>query len=649
MAMPFTSEDLILLGYDEIKPIDVGDSGIAFAAKAKAGIELAEHTFVYIKTDATKEELISIALRLKGRDSLYVLKSKSGPTDANLKSAFGRATIRQLEDLLWQRVNDLFKAYARTLVENIPVEPNYIAPRSGGLLPHDRLDDFLIENFTKNQSSTAKKFVVLKANAGVGKTTLSRKLARDIAAKISGFKVVPVYVEAAHWGGRLTSNSALWDIIQMSLQNFDPGSLINRSLFEAALKRGNIVFILDGFDELCSSPRSNISAAEAINFLRELAADSDARILLTTRTPYWDAEIGEDPAEVHSIDLLPFNPQQAKAYIRKFFEREDNKFEIARSMHAAVITHANEPSNSGGARAQFWNLPIAVSMICEAVKSGVSPADWHDFSLENLLIAICERESRRQGLSISGAKQLAAFKEISLLASQTNVEFDRDDLAASGVAESDLHKLNSHPLVRLHSNGAFGFAYDFLAPFLRALSIKEAISANGVEVRRSLLDAMRAEENGKGFQIDHASRLLEKSDIQNTIRFLGRIPKTERSSRSFAIHLLLRHADAGANAVSTTDRREILLEALGITDSHLQIRDELFTGAYERIDLSGIEFVGCNFRDIFLKNVSFKSARFKSCTFDGDFTFQTRADEDTFAEAELGSDCEIRGDRKSVV
>lgn len=644
MGAAFTAEDLVLLGYDDIKSIDVGEEAIAFSGKAKAGIVQTEHNFVYVKTDATKEDLIRISSKVQSRGNLYVLRSKSGPAESLVKSAFGKAlAIYQIEELLWARVSELFKAYAENISESIPTEPHYIAPRGSAIDIKDRLDEYLIEYFTKSTPSRGvrKNLVVLKANAGVGKTTLCRRLAKEFARKIGSYKVVPVYVEAAHWGGRVSNTSDLWDIIQLSLQNFDSGSGISRGLFEAALRRGLILFVFDGFDELCSSPRSNISARDVIEALTQIAEDSEARIVLTTRTPYWANEIGEDPQEVHSLELLAFNPQQAKEYIRKFFTNEDALFDTARHLYADVIAYAEKPDNKGGARAQFWSLPIAVSMICEAVKAGVSRSDWQAFSLETLLVAICERESKRQNLNISGAKQISIFKEIALLDSAgAATEFSQDDVLAAGVSDQDAGKFLSHPLLR-SSGVQYSFAYDFLGPYLRALAVKdEFLSVD--QVRKPILEAMRAEENGKGFLLEHLSRLVG-GNIDSVYSLLERVPKSEAAARSFLIHLLLRTADQQSDVVNSADRTAVFLRGIGSNAGKDEVSDTRFVGSLDRLDLSNVEFVGCEFRDVGFKDVDFSGTTFRRCIFDGEVDFANSQDGESFASASVLPDCELRG------
>lgn len=642
MASAFAPEDLTLLGYEDIRELDAGDLAIAFSGKAKAGIVQTEHTFVYVKTDATREDLIKIAKRLDGRNP-YVLKSPSGPTDALLRTAFGRdSVVYQIDELLWARVSELFQAYAQSISQSIPEEPNFVAPRGEDLQLKDRLDTFLVEYFTKKPSGTERKgLVVLKADAGVGKTTLSRQLVKEFARRLTRYKVVPVYVEASHWGGSVNSTSGLWDIIQLSLQNYDAGSGISRSLFEAALRRGLILFVLDGFDELSSSPKSSLSASEIMGGLIALSEDSDARIVLTTRTPYWNAEVGADPEQVYSLKLLPFNPQQAKHYISKFFETNRAQYEAARQLHSAVIEHANSPATKGGARAQFWNLPIAVSLICEAVKAGVSLSNWGEFSLEGLLIAICDRESKRQDLSLSGEKQLNILKELALLdASSEIASFEQDDLLAAGISDTDVSKFESHPLLRVRGRGAYSFAYDFVAPFLRSLAIRESISSPEAPLRRSILDAMRAEENGKGFQSEHLARLMSSRDIEDVYAFLRQISPEELAARAFIMHLLQNMADAQVDVVGGMDRTRVIMNGFG--DSDKTMRNARFTGAFERLDFQGFEFISCEFKDVTFKSVDFSDCRFRSCRFDGEIQFLTPADEAGFSTAVLEGDCEIR-------
>lgn len=643
MAVAFSPDDLVLLGYEDIKELDVGDLAIALIGKAKAGIVQSEHAFVYLKTDATREDISRIARRLDGR-TLYVLRSQSGPTDTVIKSAFGRdVTVYRIDELLWAHVHELFKSYADNIAASIPSEPNFIAPRGEDLLPKDRLDTFLVEYFTKKRSSNHHKgLVVLKADAGVGKTTLCRQLVKEFAKKIKTHRVVPVYVEASHWGASVTSKSGLWDIIQLSLQNYDAGSGISRSLFEAALRRGLILFVLDGFDELSSSPRSNLSASEIIEGLTALTEDSEAQIVLTTRTPFWNAEVKEDPSQAYSLKLLPFNPQQAKAYIRLFFESDDAKFETARQVYSAVIEHANSPADKGGARAHFWSLPIAVSMICEAVKAGVSLSDWKKFTLEGLLTALCERETKRQDLSLSGDKQLSVFKEVALLEASSEIaSFELDDLLAAGVSSTDASKFESHPLLRVRSFRSYTFAYDFVAPFLRALAIREEIYSTEMGIRRSILDAMQAEENGKGFQSGHLARLMANKDVDAVYRFMTKLPTEEMAARAFLLHLLQEMADCQDDVVDAKDRAGIIVKALtGASDG--VIRDARFTGAFERLDFSNYEFQRCEFHDIIFKNVNFSGCAFKACKFDGEIQFLFWADSENFARATLDSSCEIR-------
>lgn len=641
MANAFSADDLVLLGYEDITELEIDDSVIALSGKVSAGVVQAEHAFVYIKTDATREDLIRVSKRL-AQKSVYLLRSPSGPNESLLRSVFGKdAQILLIDELLWKKVSELFSSYLLSIRESISSEPHFIAPRGEDLQQKDRLDEYLVEYFTKKRErgDLRKGLVVLKADAGVGKTTLCRQLVKEFAKGVLRYRVVPVYVEAAQWGGHVASTEHLWDIIQLSIQNFDSGKAISRGLFEAALRRGLIVFVLDGFDELSASPKSILSAAEMLDGLRALADDSEARVVLTTRTPFWNAEIGVDPQEVYSLRLLPFNPQQAKEYIKKFFEKDDARFQTARQLYAAVIEHAANPDNEGGARAQFWSLPIAVSMICEAVKAGVSLADWSEFSLESLLVAICERETKRQNLAISGSKQLAIFKEIALLDSGSEIaRFEQEDLLAAGVSDSDAKKFNSHPLLK-EVSGGYSFAYDFIAPFLRALAIRDSVDEQNSAVRGPIIDAMRSEENGKGFQLEHLARLMRNRSAEDVYAFVRRLPPAELGARCFVSHLLQKISVTQGNVVDASDRAGMLYRAFG---EGVEIRNTRFTGVFEGIDFSNASFSNCEFIDVSFKNVSFKNAVFRACKFDGDVLFLTESDEQNFSTSKLEGDCEIR-------
>ena len=107
-----------------------------------------------------------------------------------------------------------------------------------------------------NDSESSSHIRVIRAPAGVGKTSLARHLTRKVAEGADKYKLIPCYVESDHWAKlRVESLDQLWAMIENSLRHFDPNLRLTQSLFEHLLKSGDLVFIFDGFDELCGHDR----------------------------------------------------------------------------------------------------------------------------------------------------------------------------------------------------------------------------------------------------------------------------------------------------------------------------------------------------------------------------------------------------------
>ena len=200
---------------------------------------------------------------------------------------------------------------------------------------------------------------MIRAPAGVGKTSLARHLTRKIAEGANTYRLIPCYVESDHWAKlRVESMDQLWAMIENSLRHFDPHLKLTQSLFEHLLKSGDLVFIFDGFDELCGHNRSRFSPREVLSELHQLARESAAKIILTTRTTYWEAEVGQVTqasglgllaSDMRVFDLEQFTKQQAHDFFEKRFQRKQS-FRQKAHLLLDQVSAANQPPTKGGGR-----------------------------------------------------------------------------------------------------------------------------------------------------------------------------------------------------------------------------------------------------------------------------------------------------------
>jgi hypothetical protein len=256
MATVFSEQDIKLLGYANPQRVETsaGDPWVIFRATATAGLETIDTAFLYLKSDCTIENAQRATEAIRSDRHAYVIIPKSLRISIDrLKGICGKQTpVFVHEDLIWEKIHNIFLDYITSLEQGIVTEQYYVPPRSTNEEIGDRLADVTQDYLTRKQPSEDGTLFVLAAFAGVGKTTLSRYLVKRLATSVAKNRTIPVYVESSHWGRlHLESVDELWEIIDNSLRAFSHTLRIPEDLFQHALKQGYIAFIFDGFDELC--------------------------------------------------------------------------------------------------------------------------------------------------------------------------------------------------------------------------------------------------------------------------------------------------------------------------------------------------------------------------------------------------------------
>ena len=298
----------------------------------------------------------------------------------------------------------------------------------------------------------------------------------------------------------------LWGIIRNSLDVIDPTHKCSRrlsaALFQHALRQGYLSFVFDGFDELCGS--DGFDADRVLQELSEMARESEARILVTTRTLFWDAQIHTPPSNVSVWKLDSFNSQQARGFFRNVFGQSSAKTKHAVFLYDSLREESQTPrEQTGSVRDQFVNLPLCIRMIADLVDHPTSgaatipPASGGSI-LQRVLLGFCQRERRRIRITSQAEAQLASFVDRAVDSKQLNPVFGIEDLvlAVDGIEEDDLTRLDRHGLLdRDPGSGRYRFRYDFLGPHLRAVGDRQMADRLGrlsvVRAEVSLTDHVR--------------------------------------------------------------------------------------------------------------------------------------------------------------
>lgn len=642
MAVQFGAEDLLLLGYKSAHVEALAGRAGFYTARAELvlGASKIEHDYLYVPSGATVDELQAVYNQtFRTGYSPTLITSESGLSPNTLKKIFPRSEIQNLGTLLWKKVHEGFSGYLDSLRTNVVLPEVYVAPRGDLESPREQVDQFVLDSIKSNNGS----FILLKAPAGVGKTTVSRHLAREVARQ-SGTaahqrKIIPILIESAHWAKQIGSLDSLFQVVENSVRQFardEGGILVSQRLFDRALARGYFLIVFDGFDEFFSSS-TILDANETIDDLVDFAVNGEAKIVVTSRSQFWDTVVdGDKVGSVTTVEMLPFNKQQATSYIDQFFKSDRENFEKAKAAYS-LLAGDGIPRNTGGPRAQFSNLPVCVSMLCDAIRSGVEINSSSVRPMDYLLQAICEREKKRQQLENTASEQLAAFKELAL----QGAEFEEEYLEIAGL--TDGRKLESHPLL-LKQGNLVSFKYDFLGPYFQSEAfynaIFEAATLSGDAKRR-----LERLSDGKSPVFDHMASFFEvvpsmDDYVSKISAFVSRNALQQNISvRGFLAHLGQVLAKSHRDCKNSKDRFKFVFGGLVSPNGNFEFVE--FCGVYDSIDFSGRVLSDCAMRSVILRSCGFASTQFVRCRLEAGVEFEPS---EHGISAEQLVNCAVKGD-----
>ncbi len=251
--------------------------------------------------------------------------------------------------------------------------------------------------------------------------------------------------------------------------------------------------------------------------------------------------------------------------------------------------------------------------------------------LHGFLRDICNREVGRQHLDSSPEQQLESFRDVATNHLGLNPVFHIDDLfsAVRGFVSSDEDKVFDHPLLTASEIGGsnhYSFSYDFLAPFLRALTVDAWLRKSGPKMGclpRELVESLVAEADGKGEVLEQLIGFLSLSDLDRVID----AAKLAASTRgygylgSFFFHVAqcVVNAQAGTTMTVRTDRLLRSIAAGGTAKgAATNVVGWWFRGMMGELDFRDVTFERCRFADIrFRRCLVDHSTRFVGCTFEG--------------------------------
>lgn len=487
------------------------------------------------------------------------------------------------------------------------------------------------------RSDGAGTLAVLHGTPGHGKTYLCRHVvARQ--ARGGGGASIPIYVNSEQWQSlTLEDLGSLWKTILNAFRFFEaPIPWIEgaeEQFLSTTLASGLFGIVFDGFDEYILRNGGRVSAKDALDVLVRLARETSSRVLVTSRTTFWQTDL-PSPDEDGQADgmeffrLAPFDVNHAQKYFQVRFAEDTPAVNRATGLYAELRRYDEDLVGRG------FVLRLVADLVQQwAKQEGLPPEEAR--SVKWLIEQFCVREEVRQRLPIDWKTQLDVMRLFAAevlqgeppttatleFALQLCLEEAGLSLSAHQIADV-LYKLTSHPLIgRLPRTDRWHLReeqvwYILVAQYLLALGEvghlqrflqKATLNPETLSDLASMVVTLRSVPS------DREGTAKSIADFVTLLLQPG--PATERTAKQLAAHVALVATErATGRGVGHGERSRVLLSFL--PDHRLRFLH--LAGTIARFDFGGCVFESCYFDHVNWTNCQFTDrTHFKGCTFEG--------------------------------
>jgi len=422
---------------------------------------------LYFDARATKDSLEAAKIAASPLEGLHVVYPPSlGVRLPALTRLFKKLETRwTTKEYLASFIRDELSAYAAHLGSQKPtdyIDPPVEVPAGMARKVPNPLRSLLLED-QSGATEREGQLAILLAEPGQGKTYMSRYLVAEVAG--SKQNLVPLMIDSSQWSAMSVDDQAsLSKTIAHSFRHFDAsiGWLEGNEdqFLRTTLKADLFRVVFDGFDEYILRNRETAQPLEVLEALSVLAAETGARILITSRTSFWESNLPADEGErfvrekgAHVYKILPFDQEQAKNYFAKRLGNEP------KLVNRAAATYADLRKLSADLAGRGFVLSLIADLVAAPDGDKLRPIRGAN-AVMWLIESLCDREKLRQQLPYNGAEQMEVLQRFASEAAvgqepntsllQLVLEQTRPDLDRKARA-SVIEKLKSHPLIEWES------------------------------------------------------------------------------------------------------------------------------------------------------------------------------------------------------
>lgn len=585
---------------------------------------------LYLSSRASKLDLETATKSLDWRVETHVVY----PPSMRVARAVIQESLPRAESIwtTWEYLRSFIKDELQTYVEKVSSNPPryYIDPPvevPAGF--HRRFPNPLLSFFLdRGEGIPEGSLGILLAEPGQGKTYMSRYLVTELAKR----KYVPLLIDSSQWQTLpFEDQKSIWKTIVHSLRHYDApiGWLEGHEsdFLRATLKTDFFRTIFDGFDEYILQTKGSVQPLDVLESLAKLAKETGARIIITSRTSFWETNIAEEDTQdfiartgSYLYKILPFSREHANNYFKVRFQ-EAGQVEAADRLYRRLYDENKELVGRG------FVLSLIADLIERAGRDEQSPPEATGGILW-LMQALCERDQLRQRLPLTGQEQMSLFRAFAaegamgeemgseLLDLAVQLVKPEMDAATRG---SCLEKFKSHPLIGFdRASSLWRYREEQIGNILLADYLVSATTdALAHFVDRARLVASRRHDLSEMIVGLITSSMPEPAAVQRLAGLVAGIrgKNVERSpegGRLAATIVSMAVEKFRPRGSSHKDRSALFLELFGgspVSFGH-------FSGTLAGFDFQGIEFAGCSFDRVVWANCEFnEKTTFRRSTF----------------------------------
>jgi hypothetical protein len=298
-------------------------------------------------------------------------------------------------------------------------DENFIFERTLNYQCEENPTSYSAENFNKlMQQAQRQKVMIISDTAGMGKTTILTHLAKQVKQNFP-----------CHWVARIDLNDhadafeaqnkqEIGAVEFLSQRLLKLNSPLEKELFEQSIKKGKVVLMLEGFDEICLSSEETV-----LTLLQALKKTPVKQLWITTRPSL--RKTLESNLQQLSYKLEPFSKEDQVEFLTKFWIHKLNPQGTSQRQlesYAAALIEKLEQSIRDRHK-EFTGVPLHIRMFAEGFQqSDISEHKFPDTldlldlykRITNRKFDICHQEKMKLSMDNAYVKRLQnkIFKNI---------------------------------------------------------------------------------------------------------------------------------------------------------------------------------------------------------------------------------------------